>query len=557
MKRHIAVCLAVCSLCASVASTAWAIGSAPSKLIEETQAEAVGLTREWFAQVTLDPSFEKVTSATCQDGVILATTDAGVLQVIDAEKGTTLWSTVVGSEYLFPPALNSKIVVAICGTRMVVYDRFSGDKLDETELYAQPSAGPRVSEREIYVPTYGEKIFAYAIKPEKLESKTFDATLDSMKAATKDFKSPAAVEFVEKNLNGAQNGAAKFRIEKLDDIRPYTTATFGVPNMQPVMGSQAYDLDVVAWTSDQGWMVLASMQRNIGDAPFRLLYKFQTRPYFSFINERRLGNRAQIPRVDIESIPFFVPIDKSAGAMATDSAKRRGGLFVVGSRSGHVFAMNDVTGDLRWTYITERPVSGRISAFGEYAFVPTQAKDLYAVRLRDGSEAWRADGVLRVVAASATRLYVIDTLEQLAILDIATGRRIKTLDIGNTSIQVFNSETDRVYLVSEDGLVQCLHETQLSTPIRHIESCGETYDRIMAQMRDEEPVKETADDANVAEEPAAQLPADATDASTEEEEDPASAFEDEEESGDDAFGDESSDSDADPFADSGDEDDPF
>ena len=518
MKRHFAMRLVVLGLFASFASTAWAIGVAPSKLVEESKAQAAGLTRAWFAQVQLDPSFEKVTSATYQDGVILATTDAGVLQVIDAENGTTLWSTDVGDAYLFPPALNSKIVVAICGTRMVVYDRFTGDKLDETELYAQPSAGPRLSEREIYVPTFSEKIFSYAIKRQKSDSKTYDATLDSMKASTKDYKTEAAVEFVEKNLADAgKDGSAKFRIEKLDDNRPLTTATFGVPTVQPVMGSQNYDLDVVSWTTDQGWMLLASMQRNVGDAPFRLLYKLQTRPYFSFINERRLGNRAQIPRVDVEATPFFVPEDKSG------SGQNRGGMFVVGSRSGHVFAINDVTGDLRWTYITERAVSDRVSAFGEFALVPTELGDLYAVRLRDGSEAWRADGIVRVVSASATRLYAMDSLDRLAILELATGRRIKTLDIGNTTIQAFNSETDRIYLVSEDGLVQCLHETQLSEPIRHVETCETTYGRIMAEMRAATPADKKAEDATDADEEEA-----AANNTEEEDEDPSDAFSDDE-----------------------------
>ena len=117
----------------------------------------------------------------------------------------------------------------------------------------------------------------------------------------------------------------------------------------------------------------------------------------------------------------------------------------------------------------------------------------------------------------------MDSLDRLAILELATGRRIKTLDIGNTTIQAFNSETDRIYLVSEDGLVQCLHETQLSEPIRHVETCETTYGRIMAEMRAASPADKEAEDATDADEEEA-----AANNTEEEDEDPSDAFSDDE-----------------------------
>ena len=459
----------------------YAVGVAPSKLISEADANAVGLTRAWFAQATLNREFEEVQSATVQDGVLFVTTSDGFLQAFDAETGAVLWTVSVGSEYLLPPSVNSRVVAVVCGTTLVIYDRFTGKKLAETEVYGQPSSGPVLSERECYVPIFSEKILAYPIVRAKQEQLQVNAAIANMEGVIKD-NNTVGPEMANKFANVAREVDSRYEIEPLDDVRPFVTATFGVSLTTPVMGTQSYELDVVSWTSEKGWILFAEMERNVGDTPFKLLYKLQDRPNFAYINERRLGNRALVPRSDVEATPFFVPEDRSVQNMRLAPERRKGGMFVVGSMSGHVFAMNDVTGLLRWTYVTDKPISEQIAAFGDYAFIPTENGDYFAVALRDGKEAWRATNVARTVASSASRLYAVDTLNRLAIIDRETGARVKTLDIGNSKFQVFNQWTDRVYVVTSDGLIQCLHETQQVEPLRHRESCQTINDRIVAAL---------------------------------------------------------------------------
>ena len=549
MKRLFTATAIFLSLCAFVVSNALAVGVAPSKLIAEADANAVGLTRAWFAQATLNRDIEEVQSATVQDGVLFLTTTDGFLQAFDAEKGTALWTISVGDEYLLPPAVNSRVVAVVCGTRLVIYDRFSGDKLTETEVYGQPSSGPVLSERECYVPIFSEKILAYPLVRAKQEQLQVNATIANMSAVVKDNKTVGA-EMADKFAGVAQDIDSSFALEPLGQERPFVTATFGVSMTTPVMGSQSYELDVVSWTTEKGWILFAEMERNVGDTPFKLLYKLQDRPNFAYINERRLGNRALIPRSDVEATPYYVPEDRSIQNMRLAPERRKGGMFIVGSMSGHVFAMNDVSGLLRWTYLTEKPISERIAAFGDYAFIPTDNGDYFAIALRDGKEAWRATEIKRTVASSASRLYTIDTLNRLAIIDRETGARVKTLDIGNTKFQVFNQWTDRVYVVTADGLIQCLHETQQVEPLRHRESCQMINDRIIAGLNKDRGVAKS-DESTKSE--SASKPVDEAD----DEDDPfgasdsgassnAAAAADAEEAEDDPFGGDSSD---DPFGD--------
>ena len=279
----------------------------------------------------------------------------------------------------------------------------------------------------------------------------------------------------------------RYIIKPLNEMQPYQTATFGIAFMTPVIGTQTYPQDVLGWTTDEGALLLSNYQRNEGDTPFKLSYKLTARSNFSFINERRLGNKAQVPQSDLASTPFFIPEDKSEQNMRVEADRRRGGMYIIGSRSGHVYALNDVVGQLRWTYLTDTPVNERISAFGDFAFIPTYNGDYFAVALRDGKEVWKATGVKSTVASSASCLYVIDNLDRLAVIDRSSGRRVATLDVNAPKFQVFNEWSDRVYFVTSDGLVQCLREIRQETPVVHRESCQQVHERILAGLYKDDP----------------------------------------------------------------------
>jgi len=486
MKRHFAIKAIVLSVCALCAASAWAIGTAPAKLVPEKDANAAGLTRAWFAQATLEQVGDAVDTVTLVDGTLFVTTKSGYLQAFDSETGATLWTVHVGEEYLLAPGANSKIVAVLCGTKLIVYDRFNGKKLDEATLYGDPSSSPVVTEREIYVPLFSQRIVSYPIVRLEKEALKVNATTDLMRESIKDSKAAAEAFTAKLDKVAADLENAQYLIEPLNEKQPYSCASLGVSFVQPVLGTQTYDLDVVGWTTYEGWLLIGGLFRRSDDDPFKLLYKLQARPSFVYVNKSRVGNRSLIPRDDVESSPFFVAEDKSAQNMRLAPDKRKGGMFIVGSASGHIFAINDVTGQLRWTFLTDHGVSERIAAFDDVAYVPTDSGEMFAVNLFDGKEAWKADGVSKTLAASAAYLYTFDQLDRVAIIDRATGARVKTFDVGNVAFQVFNKETDRLYFASESGLIQCFHETQQVEPLRHCETCAEANARVIAQQNKEE-----------------------------------------------------------------------
>src|SRR5690606_11755876 len=55
----------------------------------------------------------------------------------------------------------------------------------------------------------------------------------------------------------------------------------------------------------------------------------------------------------------------------------------------------------------------------------------------------------------------------VTILDAATGVRQGRLQTDSTTSAVLNDQTDRLYLVSESGLLQCLREVGATKPLVH------------------------------------------------------------------------------------------
>ncbi len=62
-------------------------------------------------------------------------------------------------------------------------------------------------------------------------------------------------------------------------------------------------------------------------------------------------------------------------------------------------------------------------------------------------------------------IYAVDHLDRLAILDAERGTRLSTMPLGDVQIKILNQQTDRIYLASDAGVVQCLHELGQSKPL--------------------------------------------------------------------------------------------
>ncbi len=450
-------------------------GAVPSRLISETEATAAGLTRPWFNQVAMNPSHDRITQISLLDDTLFITSDNGWIHVIDVKTGNTLWSRRVGSErfYSLPPAANSFAAVVLHGSTIHVFDRFDGKKLLEFEISGPAGGGPQVSERYIYVPILTGKIFAYPLRRYDIYKDPLDAAVE---AAENEGGQDAATlqERAQKIRKAIELIAADKRVEKkglvpFDDKDVQVCPALGEPLVQPFLCTQNADRDFFSWVTTGGSLMIGGLDMKKSQNALKLLYSISLAPQSMYIDLNHYKEIDLDFGNDINARPTFVQKD-TTDVNAARGGEARGGLILMGARSGYVFAVNDELGTAEWTFPVGMAVIDPIGVAGDQCFIPTYTGHFFCLNLKNGKALWSIRDIKQFVSATPSRLYALDMLGNLLVINRDNGQTIHTIPLSTGMGAVFNIESDRILLVGQDGLVQCLHESQLDEPLRYQKS---------------------------------------------------------------------------------------
>ena len=396
-------------------------------LISHQVAEEHGLTRAWFTQVRLDPGRGRVSHvAFCEKDelnpdTLFVQTDRAALHVIDAETGQTLWVKTVGrpNHPSLPLGVGEKLVSVVNGTRLYILKRADGKLLWTGRVDDVPVAGICMSKRRVFVPTISGRVIAYKM------TQIVDPPILSSKADAEEAAGEA--DPASESMRFKQGPAAEV-----------ACGSSGTVSTQPIIVRDDDLGSYIAWTTSKG-MFVAHISRQ-DDYHFPLLYELA-------------GGS------EIVSQPTYLPPQ-------TEDPDSEGVIFVA-SLDGSVYAHSERRGNELWKRSTGQPIVEPVVPIGECLYVASELGGMYCLDLADGKQLWHAPLITKFVAASPTRLYVADKLDRLLVLDAKSGGRIDTLPFPATDIMVLNMRTDRIYLITKTGLVQCLHEMELTQPARH------------------------------------------------------------------------------------------
>lgn len=139
----------------------------------------------------------------------------------------------------------------------------------------------------------------------------------------------------------------------------------------------------------------------------------------------------------------------------------------VASTSGEVFAMQELSGVRRWKYATGFPITRAAAPVGERVFVTSDEPALHCIDAASGNALWETPRVTQFASASKQRVYGVDDLGALVVLDGAKGTLLGRMASDHAIQALVNDQTDRLYLVSDDGIVECLRETDAKVPLYH------------------------------------------------------------------------------------------
>jgi len=137
------------------------------------------------------------------------------------------------------------------------------------------------------------------------------------------------------------------------------------------------------------------------------------------------------------------------------------GLIIVGSEDGFVYGIHERSGDQLWRFSTGEPIVEDPVAIGRFVFVTNQLGGMYCVDAKTGSQAWWTPEVTRFLAASKERVYATDKIGLLHVLNARTGAEVDTVAASMLPIKLTNPQSDRLFLASRTGMVQCLHDPEI------------------------------------------------------------------------------------------------
>lgn len=221
------------------------------------------------------------------------------------------------------------------------------------------------------------------------------------------------------------------RIEAYDlkdpEAQPWYYSSAGRSYQRPTVTGR-----VVSWPTTTGYLYVASAEDP------RLLYRLETND--------------EIVASPVEQRPYLY----------------------AASRDGYIYCVQEITGAEKWRFSTGYAIESKPAVVGDVTFAASQEPALHALDSKTGEEGWVALGLSSFVARGKERVYAADTFGNIYVIELKSGQYVNGLTVPQGTQTIVNDQTDRIFLVNDRGLVQCLHEQGVDMPTKYREPPART-----------------------------------------------------------------------------------
>ncbi|QDU91229.1 Serine/threonine-protein kinase AfsK [Pirellulimonas nuda] len=142
------------------------------------------------------------------------------------------------------------------------------------------------------------------------------------------------------------------------------------------------------------------------------------------------------------------------------------GMVYAATGAGYMYAIDEQSGKEKWRYSTGFPILRSPVAIADEVFIVTEEPALHRVDA-SGDAKWVTPGVAQFIAQSESRVYGLDRFGGYLVLDGETGVVLYRAPSRGSFHPVLNTESDRLFVYSDDGLIQAFHELGADEPYLH------------------------------------------------------------------------------------------
>ncbi len=252
------------------------------------------------------------------------------------------------------------------------------------------------------------------------------------------------------------NGTTLYILSRTTGQIEFSKSMRGVPAIAPALTDEAVFVPTTAGQVET-YSLIDDDHRNL--ANLRLEGRNLTMPAVSDIGvaigsgsgDLGLANRAGT------SVLFRYPTNFGFAAAPTAWGPR----VYAGNSGGLLYAFDDVSGAEKWSFAAGSAIVEPPSAFVDAVYVVTEDMAMFRVSADRGREEWMAKNIRKFLAASPTKVYAIDHLQRLAVLSAKSGTLLDRVTLPAFAFPVNNNDSDQIFLATNSGLIQALHEIEL------------------------------------------------------------------------------------------------
>lgn len=158
---------------------------------------------------------------------------------------------------------------------------------------------------------------------------------------------------------------------------------------------------------------------------------------------------------------------KTDGIVSGRIASAPGNRFFFGSENGQVYGLRATrTGEVLWSQSFGEPFYNEPLVVGNQVLISSAYGNLVSFDAQTGLPNWNRPipNVGKLIGAFGDRLYVTMLSGSLGVIDLATGERVGVFHEVHPDRLLVNKQTDRLYLVSRRGEIQCLRPEGADLP---------------------------------------------------------------------------------------------
>ncbi len=418
----------LCAVSVSHAQGVW-----KGYIIPQAYANSQGLERQWIAKTDFNPytkAAEHVHGMIFDRDAVFTVTDDGTVQAFEAETGKTKWLAYTKTKGRLVQGLAaSRYYVAFtAGSTLYVLNRENGRILLDASVPAIPTNDLTLGECRAYVPAINGLVYIFNLQPMEDPFKEFGVSESNL---TERERQARHQEFIN-----------SLRLEKTHK-EPESIRSIGTLKVSPVTTRCSDGREFVVWPTGSKLVTLSEVRLNENGG---------------------VTERYNIPTMGESICPVAYKAYDPANPNNT-------GIVFAGTLEGFVYALREASGKLLWRFPTGEIIKDAPVYVDNDLFVVTTLSGMYCLDAETGGDGksadakWYSPGVCKFIACSKHRVYALDQGHMMLILDRVSGQKISAVPMMDYKFICVNTQNDRIYFATETGVVQCLREMALTTPL--------------------------------------------------------------------------------------------